>query len=398
MSAPHYYTLVTDAGHTRLTEALATAKPVVLSHFAFGDGNGAAYDPTPDQTALRREVWRTEINSIRTDPKNPAWLTVEAVIPARVGGWTVREAGVFDADGTMIAIAKYPESFKPQLDDGVGKDLCCRMILQHGNVSAVTLKIDPSVVLATRDHVSAEVAAAIASHAGPGHSPPDASTTVKGLVELATTAEARAGSSTHLAVTPAGLKAAMDAATIPAATPTTRGIVRLATADEVRAGTDAEKAVTPAALAQAFPAPVGSVIMHAGQEPPPLYLKCNGALLSRAAYPELFTVIGTTFGSGDGSTTFALPDLRGEFLRGWDDGRDVDSGRAFGSAQSDAFKSHSHVSMGRSFNQGAYFTTVGEYGIWPNGNVDPNCYKTSSEGGAETRPRNIALLPCIRFR
>ncbi|NKD68025.1 phage tail protein, partial [Haematospirillum jordaniae] len=168
MSAPHYYTLVTDAGHTRLTEALATAKPVVLSHFAFGDGNGAAYDPTPDQTALRREVWRTEINSIRTDPKNPAWLTVEAVIPARVGGWTVREAGVFDADGTMIAIAKYPESFKPQLDDGVGKDLCCRMILQHGNVSAVTLKIDPSVVLATRDHVSAEVAAAIASHAGPG--------------------------------------------------------------------------------------------------------------------------------------------------------------------------------------------------------------------------------------
>ncbi|AMW34885.1 hypothetical protein AY555_06495 [Haematospirillum jordaniae] len=393
MSAPHYYTLVTDAGHTRLTEALATSKPVVLTHFAFGDGDGAAYDPTPDQTALRREVWRTEINSIRTDPKNPAWLTVEAVIPARVGGWTVREAGVFDADGILIAVAKYPESFKPQLDDGVGKDLCCRMILQHGNVSAVTLKIDPSVVLATRDHVSAEVAAAIASHAGPGHSPPDASTTVKGLVELATTAEARAGSSTHLAVTPAGLKAAMDAAT-----PITPGIVRLATADEVKAGTDAEKAVTPAALAQAFPAPVGSVIMHAGQEPPPLYLKCNGALLSRAAYPELFTVIGTTFGSGDGSTTFAVPDLRGEFLRGWDDGRGVDSGRAFGSAQSDDFESHSHVSIGRSFNQGAFFATTGGYGIWPNGNIDPNYHRTSSEGGAETRPRNIALLACIRYR
>ncbi|NKD46283.1 hypothetical protein HEQ69_11270 [Haematospirillum jordaniae] len=184
----------------------------------------------------------------------------------------------------------------------------------------------------------------------------------------------------------------------PAATPTTRGIVRLATADEVKAGTDAEKAVTPAALAQAFPAPVGSVIMHAGQEPPPLYLKCNGALLSRAAYHELFTVIGTTFGSGDGSTTFAVPDLRGEFLRGWDDGRGVDSGRAFGSAQSDDFESHSHVSIGRSFNQGAFFATTGGYGIWPNGNVDPNHHRTSSEGGGETRPRNIALLPCIRFR
>ncbi|AMW34271.1 phage tail protein [Haematospirillum jordaniae] len=182
------------------------------------------------------------------------------------------------------------------------------------------------------------------------------------------------------------------------ATPTTPGIVRLATADEVSAGTDAEKAVTPAALAQAFPAPVGSVIMHAGQEPPPLYLKCNGALLSRAAYHELFTVIGTTFGSGDGSTTFAVPDLRGEFLRGWDDGRGVDSGRAFGSAQSDDFESHSHVSIGRSFNQGAFFATTGGYGIWPNGNVDPNHHRTSSEGGGETRPRNIALLPCIRFR
>lgn len=394
MSA-HYYTLVTNAGHTRLTAALATAKPVVLSHFAFGDGNGAAYDPTPDQTALRREVWRTEINAIRTDPKNPAWLTVEAVIPARVGGWTVREAGVFDSDGTLIAIAKYPESFKPQLDDGVGKDLCCRMILQHGNVEAVTLKIDPSVVLATRDHVSAEVAAAMARHAGPGHNPPDASTTVKGLVELATTTEARAGSSSQLAVTPSGLKAAIDAATIPATT-STPGIVRLATADEVKAGADAEKAITPAALAQAFPAPVGSVIMHAGQTAPPLYLKCNGALLSRAVYPELFAVIGTTFG-GSGST-FKVPDLRGEFLRGWDDGRGVDSGRSFGSAQSDAFKSHSHVSIGRSFNQGAFFATTGGYGVWPNGNVDPNHHRTSSEGGAETRPRNIALLACIRYR
>ncbi|NKD86114.1 hypothetical protein HEQ63_07945 [Haematospirillum jordaniae] len=185
-----------------------------------------------------------------------------------------------------------------------------------------------------------------------------------------------------------------------AATPITPGIVRLATADEVKAGTDAEKAVTPAALAQAFPAPVGSVIMHAGQEPPPLYLKCNGALLSRAAYPELFTVIGTTFGSGDGATTFALPDLRGEFLRGWDGGRDVDPGRTFGSAQQSQSNHLSHVWWNT--DPGIRGTVVvPEDGSWSS-HVFVGAWVADGLAfrlnGAETRPRNIALHPCIRFR
>lgn len=204
MSA-EYYTLVTDIGHAKLTNALALGQVVTLTHFAVGDGNGAVYNPVAAQTALAREVYRAPINAIRPDDVNPTWLTVEAVIPASVGGWTVREAGIFDVDGDLIAIAKYPESVKPALDSGVGKDLYCRVILQHGNVSTVTLKIDPAVVLATRAFVTDTVAAGIADHAASVTAHPDASTTVKGFVELATPTETKAGTDTVRAVTPKGL-------------------------------------------------------------------------------------------------------------------------------------------------------------------------------------------------
>jgi|GEM_PF-900974 len=157
MSA-EYYTLVTDVGNAKLTNALALGTAVTLTHFAVGDGAGTAYNPTEDQTALKNEVYRASINAIKTDTDNPTWLTVEAVIPSTEGGWTVREAGIFDADGDLIAIAKYPESVKPALESGIGKDLYCRLILQHGNVEAVTLKVDPAIVLATREFVQDEVA------------------------------------------------------------------------------------------------------------------------------------------------------------------------------------------------------------------------------------------------
>lgn len=158
MSA-EYYTLITDVGQAKLANAVAHGTAVTLTHFAVGDGDGAAYDPTQDQTALKNEVFRAPINSIRTDGDNPSWVTVEAVIPATEGGWTVREAGVFDADGDLFAIAKYPESIKPTLAEGVGKDLYCRLILQHGNADTVTLLVDPAVVVATRGFVQDEVAA-----------------------------------------------------------------------------------------------------------------------------------------------------------------------------------------------------------------------------------------------
>ena len=138
--------------------------------------------------------------------------------------------------------------------------------------------------------------------------------------------------------------------------------------------------------------PAGTVIQFAGSSAPAGYLKANGNAVSRTTYAALFAAIGTTYGTGDGSTTFNLPDLRGEFVRGLDDGRGVDSGRALGSAQADEFKSHDHgfISAG---NPDTFSSTAKVAGISVGGNY---LSRDFNEGGTETRPRNIALLYCIK--
>jgi microcystin-dependent protein len=142
--------------------------------------------------------------------------------------------------------------------------------------------------------------------------------------------------------------------------------------------------------------PAGSVIHVAMSVAPSGYLKANGALISRTTYAALFAAIGVAFGAGDGTTTFALPDLRGEFMRGWDDARGVDSGRALGSTQTQDIQPHNHahnvgVSAG-SPGSGSQ-TNLNSGAIWW---VNVNS-QTSNAGGTETRPRNIALLACIKF-
>ena len=135
--------------------------------------------------------------------------------------------------------------------------------------------------------------------------------------------------------------------------------------------------------------PSGSVSFFASNTAPSGYLKANGAAVSRTTYAALFSAIGTTFGSGDGSTTFNIPDLRGEFVRGWDDSRGIDSGRVFGSAQADELKSHVH----------SVSALIGTAGSAPqaSGSSSSNPYNTNATGGSETRPRNIALLACIKY-
>jgi len=134
---------------------------------------------------------------------------------------------------------------------------------------------------------------------------------------------------------------------------------------------------------------VGLIFAFAKNTAPTGYLECNGALVSRTVYASLFAEIGTTFGVGDGSTTFKIPDLRGEFIRGFDNARGIDSARVFGSAQTDSFKSHSHPMSVTTISNAR--TTTGTAGATQGlGNTD-------STGGAETRPRNIALLYCIKY-
>lgn len=137
--------------------------------------------------------------------------------------------------------------------------------------------------------------------------------------------------------------------------------------------------------------PVGSIFAWPAATPPAHALECNGALLSRTTYSKLFAVFGTAYGAGDGATTFNLPDLRGEFLRGWDHGRGLDVGRALGSVQLDELKSHTHTyDVGTSRSDYAFGS-----GTWAfYANVSG---ATKATGGAETRPRNVAVMFCIIY-
>jgi len=143
--------------------------------------------------------------------------------------------------------------------------------------------------------------------------------------------------------------------------------------------------------------PVGAVFPYAVNSAPSGFLECDGSAISRTTYADLFSAIGTTFGVGDGSTTFNIPDLRGEFIRGWDNGKGTDSGRSFGSSQTDEFESHTHTIDLKDGSSGS--GTVAGYPestlqFW--GNATDGA--TGSSGGAsETRPRNIALMYCIKY-
>lgn len=154
-----------------------------------------------------------------------------------------------------------------------------------------------------------------------------------------------------------------------------------------------------AALGDAISA--GAVLGFAMAAAPTGWLKCNGAAVSRTAYEKLFAAIGTTFGAGDGSTTFNVPDMRGEFQRGWDDGRGIDSGRMLGTWQSDDFKSHKHTTYyADNPSVGAYpngYEASGKRGPSATSDMDNAWPYTSNTGGTETRPRNVALLYCIKY-
>jgi microcystin-dependent protein len=141
--------------------------------------------------------------------------------------------------------------------------------------------------------------------------------------------------------------------------------------------------------------PVGTIITVATSTAPSGYLKANGDAVSRSTYAALFAAIGTTFGDGDGSTTFNLPDLRGEFIRGWDDGRGVDSGRTLGSAQADELKSHTHSLTWHTPQTQTFFPQANL--LSRGANFPQDTTATGSSGGSETRPRNVALLVCIKF-
>lgn len=148
-----YYALLTNQGAAKLANATALGTKLQITEMAVGDGGGVLPTPDASQTKLIGEKRRAALNSLSIDAANSSQIIAEQIIPENEGGFWIREIGLFDADGVMIAVASCAETYKPQLQEGSGRTQTVRMIIIVNSASAVTLKIDPSVVLATRQYV-----------------------------------------------------------------------------------------------------------------------------------------------------------------------------------------------------------------------------------------------------
>ncbi|EHW7974851.1 TPA: phage tail protein [Escherichia coli] len=152
-----FYTLLTDIGAAKLASAAALGVPLKITHMAVGDGGGVLPTPDAKQTALVNEKRRAALNMLYIDPQNSSQIIAEQVIPENEGGWWIREVGLFDESGALIAVGNCPESYKPQLAEGSGRTQTVRMVLITSSTDNITLKIDPAVVLATRKYVDDKV-------------------------------------------------------------------------------------------------------------------------------------------------------------------------------------------------------------------------------------------------
>ncbi|RUR96465.1 phage tail-collar fiber domain-containing protein [Pectobacterium polaris] len=197
-----YLALLTNIGAAKLANATALGSSLNITRMAVGDGGGTLPTPNPAQTTLINEQRRAALNSLSVDPKNPSQIIAEQVIPENEGGWWIREIGLFDDDGNLIAVANCPETYKPQLQEGSGRIQTVRMILIVSSTDAVTLKIDPAVVLATRSYVDT-----VLEEHEKNRKHPDGTLTARGFVQLS---NATNSDSDVLAATPKAVKAAND--------------------------------------------------------------------------------------------------------------------------------------------------------------------------------------------
>ncbi|EEX0760982.1 phage tail protein [Escherichia coli] len=455
-----YYAILTNQGAARLANATMLGSKLNLTQMAVGDANGVLPTPDPAQTKLINQKRIAPLNLLSVDPNNQSQIIAEQIIPENEGGFWIREIGLYDDEGVLIAVANCPETYKPQLQEGSGRTQTIRMILVVTNTEAITLKIDPSVVLATRKYVDDKI-----SEHEQSRRHPDASLTVKGFTQLssainsesetlaatpkavkaaydlangkytaqnATTAQkgivqlssATNSTSETLAATPKAVKAVMDETNKKAplnspaltGTPTTptaaqgtnstqiastafvmaaiaalvdsspdalntlnelaaalgndpnfattmtnalagkqpkdatlTALAELATsADKLPYFTGADRAALTAltsvgrailgktstqgvldylGLGEGSALPVGAPVPWPSETPPTGWLKCNGAPFSAEEYPKLAKAYPAN----------KLPDLRGEFIRGWDDSRGIDTGRSLLSGQAATF-------------------------------------------------------------
>ncbi|EEY6452273.1 phage tail protein [Escherichia coli] len=496
-----FYTLLTDIGAAKLASAAALGVPLKITHMAVGDGGGVLPTPDAKQTALVNEKRRAALNMLYIDPQNSSQIIAEQVIPENEGGWWIREVGLFDESGALIAVGNCPESYKPQLAEGSGRTQTVRMVLITSSTDNITLKIDPAVVLATRKYVDDkalelkvyaddQMAKHLAAPDPHSQYAPKASPTFTGTPKAPTPA---AGNNTTQVATTAFVQAALTAlingapATLdtlkeiaaainndpnfsttinnalalkaplssPALTGTptaptaaqsvnntqiaTTAFVKSAiagmvgsapaaldTLNELAAalgndpnfattmlnalagkqpldntltnlsGKDVAGLLTYLGLGEGSALPVGVPVPWPSATPPTGWLKCNGAAFSAEEYPELAKAYPTN----------KLPDLRGEFIRGWDDGRGIDTSRSLLSSQGDAIRNIIGALVDVRFN-----TYPSDSGVFTT-SVIGDASSDSIKGGYakrvtfdasrvvptanENRPRNIAFNYIVR--
>ena len=354
-----YYAILTNQGAARLANATMLGSKLNLTQMAVGDANGVLPTPDPEQTKLINQKRIAPLNLLSVDPNNQSQIIAEQIIPENEGGFWIREIGLYDDEGVLIAVANCPETYKPQLQEGSGRTQTIRMILVVTNTEAITLKIDPSVVLATRKYVDDGVLelrlyvddqmrnhiAAQDPHTqyAQKHNPtftgePKAPTPAAGnnTTRIATTAFVQAAITALINGAPATLDTLKEIAAAINNDPKFSTTINNALSgkqplDETLthlSGKDVAGLLAYLGLGEGSALPVGAPVPWPSETPPTGWLKCNGAAFSAEEYPELAKAYPTN----------KLPDLRGEFIRGWDDGRGMDTGRAILSAQGDAIR------------------------------------------------------------
>ncbi|HKN04028.1 MAG TPA: phage tail protein [Buttiauxella sp.] len=223
-----YKTLITTAGAAKFAAATAGGTKITITQMAVGDGGGTLPVPDVAQTKLIREKWRAALNKISVDAKKKNYVIAELVIPPEVGGFWLREMGLYDADGTLVAVANMAESYKPELAEGSGRAQTLRMVIIVSAVESVDLAIDATTVMATQDYVDDKLAEHERSRRHP-----DASLTAKGFTQLSNATDS---TSEVLAATPKAVKTAYDLAngkyTALDATTARKGIVQLSSATD----------------------------------------------------------------------------------------------------------------------------------------------------------------------
>ncbi|MDK2468989.1 phage tail protein [Escherichia coli] len=438
-----YYAILTNQGAARLANATMLGSKLNLTQMAVGDANGVLPTPDPAQTKLINQKRIAPLNLLSVDPNNQSQIIAEQIIPENEGGFWIREIGLYDDEGVLIAVANCPETYKPQLQEGSGRTQTIRMILVVSNTEAITLKIDPSVVLATRKYVDDEVLelrlyvddqmrnhiAAQDPHTqyAQKHNPtftgePKAPTPAAGnnTTRIATTAFVQAAITALINGAPATLDTLKEIAAAINNDPKFSTTINNALSgkqplDETLthlSGKDVAGLLAYLGLGEGSALPVGVPVPWPSATPPTGWLKCNGAAFSAEEYPELAKAYPTN----------KLPDLRGEFIRGWDDSRGIDTGRALLNWQPHTILDHAHYmelwtgdglaagSAREGVNPGI-LATYGDGGIVktdePGLKVPSSLRAISSRSvkrygeisenvGTETRPRNIAFNYIVR--